>query len=157
MGISINKLNICDIVQPLYYSGFALTDNKSFIEFHLKKFPKLNQTFKEFVFTEDSISFEIGAGIIPEEQKKNILFDNFILDNKLLYHYFIAKYKEVQFYWFNKWLGKKGTGLIAIVKDGKLIGLLKTRKRRLSDGYQEQDKRKGKEIVFKRKISSKEE
>lgn len=140
MGISIDKpkhLNICDVVQPLFYSGFALTDNKNFIEFYIKKFPKLNQTFKEFQFDESTLNFELGGSVEAYEEKKYVVFDNFILDNKLFYHYFKAKYKEMQFYWFNKWLGKKRTGLIAIVKDGKLIGLLKTRKRRFPHGTNE--------------------
>lgn len=137
MGISIDKskkLNICDVVQPLFYSGFALTDNRNFIEFYIKKFPKLNQEFKEFHFDESTLDFELGGSVEPEEEKKYVSFGDFVLDNKIFYHYFKVKYKELQFYQFNKWLGKKRTGLIALVNGGKLIGLLKTRKRRFSHG-----------------------
>jgi len=161
MGISMKtteRLNICDIIKPLFYSGFALTDNSNFIEFYVKKFPKLNQEFKEFVFNENTLSFELGGQVKAEEQKKSVFFDDFILDNKIFYHYFIAKYKEMQFYWLNRWMGQKRAGLIAIVKDGKLIGLLKTKKRRTENGNQIEEKRgkEGrKENVSKRKTSSK--
>lgn len=148
------RLNICDVIHPLYYSGFALTDNRNFIEFYLKKFPKLNQEFRPFIFDEKTLSFELGGEVKVEEQKKSVFFGDFILDNKIFYQYFIAKYKEVQFFWLHKWLGKNKSGLIGVVKEGKLIGLLKTRKRRSKNGFKQEEGRK--EVVSERKISSKE-
>jgi len=147
------RLNICDIVHPLYYSDFALTDNKNFIEFYLKKFPKLNQEFRPFIFDEKTLSFELGGEVKAEEQKKSIFFGDFILDNKIFYKYFIVKYKEVQFFWLHKWLGQSKSGLIGVVKNGKLIGLLKTRKRRSKNGFKSEERRK--EVVSERKTSSK--
>lgn len=157
MDTNTKRLNICDMIKPLYYSGFCLTDNKKFIEFYVKKFPKLNQEFKPFIFTEETMSFELGGTVEPQETKKSIYFDDFVLDNRVLFDYFIDKYKEVKYFWLNKWLGKSKSGLIGIVKNGKLVGLLKTRKRRLSHGFSTEEGKEGrKEAVSKRKISSKE-
>lgn len=137
------KLKICDIIQiPLYFSGFCLTDNKTFCEFYVKKFPKLNQEFKSFNFTEQTLSFDIGGEVIPQEREKSVFFGDYLLDNRILFDYFIAKYKEVKFFQLNKWLGGKRSGLIGIVKDGKLIGLLKTRKRRSKNGFKTKEGRK---------------
>lgn len=136
------KLNICDMIKPLHYSGFCLTDNRTFCEFYVKKFPKLNQQFKQFNFTEETLNFELGGEVNPVEGKKNIFFDNFKLDNRILFDYFIGKYKEVKFFWLNKWFGKSRSGLIGIVKEGKLVGLLKTKKRRLENGTSTQEERK---------------
>lgn len=136
------KLNICDMIKPLHYSGFCLTDNKTFCEFYVKKFPKLNQQFKQFNFTEETLNFELGGEVNPVEGKKNVFFDNFKLDNRILFDYFIGKYKEVKFFWLNKWFGKSRSGLVGIVKDGKLVGLLKTKKRRLENGNSTQEERK---------------
>jgi hypothetical protein len=153
------RLNICDIIKlPLYYSGFCITDNKTFCEFYMKKFPKLNQEFKPFEFTEQTLSFEIGGEVLPEKNEKGVSFGDFLLDNGILFDYFIDKHKEVKFFWLNKWFGKNKSGLIGIVKSGKLVGMFKTRKRRLSHGtsIQEEGKRSGKKAILKRKISSKE-
>lgn len=136
------KLNICDMIKPLHYSGFCLTDNKTFCEFYVKKFPKLNQQFRQFNFTEETLNFELGGEVNPVEGKKNVFFDNFKLDNRILFDYFIGKYKEVKFFWLNKWFGKSRSGLVGIVKDGKLVGLLKTKKRRLENGNSTQEERK---------------
>lgn len=144
--MNTKKLNICDMIKPLYYSGFCLTDNKTFIEFYVKKYPKLNQEFKSFNFTEETLNFELGGEVKPSKGKKNVFFDNFKLDNGILFDYFIDKYKEVKFFWLNKWYGKSRSGLIGIVKDGKLVGLLKTRKRRLQNGISTQEEgKRGKE------------
>ena len=148
MTTTTKRLNICDMIKPLYYSGFCLTDNNKFIEFYVKKFPKLNQEFKSFNFTEETMSFELGGAIEPIENKKNVYFGDFVLDNKVLFSYFVDKYKEVKYFWLNKWLGKSKSGLIGIVKDGKLVGLLKTRKRRLSHGISTEERKEGrKEVV----------
>jgi hypothetical protein len=40
----------------------------------------------------------------------------------------VDKYKEVDFYLLKKFLGKEQVGNIGIIKEGKLIGLLKTKK-----------------------------
>jgi hypothetical protein len=151
-------MNICSIVKvPLYYSGFCLTDNKTFCEFYIRKFPKLNQKFESFEFTEKTLSFDIGNEIVPTKIQKKVYFGDFLLDNSDLFDYFVDKYKEVKYFWLNKWLGDKRSGFIGIVKDGKMVGLFKTRKRRLANGIHIEEERKsiGKEVVSERKISSK--
>jgi len=153
------KLNICNIIKvPLYFSGFCLTDNRTFCEFYVKKFPKLNQEFKSFIFTEQNIAFDIGGEVEPLTNEKSVFFGDFLLDNRSLFDYFVIKHKEVKYFWLNKWLGKKGSGLIGVIKDGKMVGLFKTRKRRSKNGFSTQENRKEgrKEVVSERKISSKE-
>lgn len=149
MATNTKRLNICDMIKPLHYSGFCLTDNKTFCEFYVNKFPKLNQEFKSFTFTEETLNFELGGAVEPVEREKSVFFGDFLLDNKILFDYFKGKYKEVKYFWFKKWFGKSRSGLIAIVKDGKLVGLLKTRKRRSKNGYSTEEKGQGtgKEVV----------
>jgi hypothetical protein len=147
------KINICEIVNPLYYSGFCLTDNKNFCEFYVKKFPKLNQDFRSFFFDENNLKFKLGNEVEPEELKKNVLFNDFSLDNKVFFVYFVSKYKGIKFFWLERWLEKNRSGLIGIVDlQNKLVGLLKTKKRRTKDGSKTNEEGKG-----KREASSKED
>ena len=137
------KLNICDMIKPLYYSGFCLTDDKTFCEFYVRKIPKLNQEFKPFQFTEENMEFELGGEVEPTKGKQKMFFGDFLLDNTILFDYFVGKYKEIKFFWVNKWLGKSKSGLVSIVKDGKMVGLLRTRKRR-SQNVKAKEEGKGK-------------
>ena len=116
---------------PLYYSGFCLTDNNNFSEFHLNRVPKLNYQFIEFKFTEENLTYELEKNeITPIVNKKNVLFGDFILDKLIYYSYFTKKYKEVKFYFVKSFLGENVVGVIGIVKENKLVGMLLLKRRK---------------------------
>lgn len=115
---------------PLYYSRFCLTDNINFAEFHVNKIPMLNYPFKDFEFNESNLMYVLDNEVFPKKDRKNIHFGIFYLDNSVYYYYFINKYKDPKFFWITSFLGREVKGYIGVVKDGKLIGLLITRRKK---------------------------
>ena len=116
---------------PLYYSGFCLTDNTNFSEFYLNRIPKLNYQFKEFKFTEENLIYGLEKNEVnPIVNRKNVLFGDFVLDKFIYYNYFIRKYKEVKFYFVKSFLSALVVGVVGIMKEDKLIGVLLLKRRK---------------------------
>lgn len=126
------ELTIFTLNIPLHFSGFCLTDNINFSEFHLNRVPKLNYQFKEFKFTEENLIYELEKNeVIPIVNKKNVLFGDFVLDKLIYYSYFIRKYKEVKFYLIKTFLGNCfNDGAVGILKEDKLVGMLLLKRRK---------------------------
>ena len=128
----ISKLFNSD--KPLYYSGFALTDNYDVILFSindefLEKNSLTNQ-FDEFNLNEDNLAvkYDNQKPLTPVEFDEGYMFDEVGSISKSQLQWFIGHYPDCAFYPVTEWFGKSVNTLIIVLAEvfGKAVGVVKT-------------------------------
>jgi hypothetical protein len=110
---TLKKRTIFDTGDALYYSGFCLTDNKNFCQFFVKKFPKLNYTFKKFSFFEKDLAFSLDRETIPVLNGNYAIFEHGKVD-LLYFNYFKERFAELKFFILKDFRGNSALGKILI-------------------------------------------
>jgi len=111
-----------------FFSGYALTDNKNFAHFGVKKLPRLNISYKKFSFDENNLTFSLDTNIVPVVNKNKVSFEDYFIDI-MYYNYFLKLKEDLQFFKLKEFLGKETTNKILIMnKLNKPIGVLNLQK-----------------------------
>lgn len=121
---NLKKKTIFDTGDVLYYSGFALTDNKNFCQFFVKKFPKLNYTFKKFSFSEKDLLFSLDKEVKPVLNHNYAIFDPGRVD-LIYFNHFQEHFKSIKFFLLKEFRGKSALGKVLIFdqEKGKAVGI----------------------------------
>jgi hypothetical protein len=128
----ISKLFHLD--KPLYYSGFALTDNYDVILFSinndfLEKNSLTNQ-FDEFNLNEDNLAvkYDNQNQLIPINTDEGFMFENIGIISKNQINWFTKHFPNCIFYPVTEWFGKSVNTLIIVLAEvyGKAVGVVKT-------------------------------
>ena len=128
----ISKLFYLD--KPLYYSGFALTDNYDVILFSidnefLEKNSLTNQ-FDEFNLNEDNLAvkFDNQNQLIPIDTDEGYIFEEIGIVSKNQIKWFTDHFPDCIFYSVTEWFGKSVNTLIIVLAEvyGKAVGVVKT-------------------------------
>jgi len=109
----LKKRTIFNSGDVLYYSGFALTDNKNFCQFFVKKFPKLNYQFKKFGFSESDLTFSLDKEVNPVINHNYAMFDSGKID-LLYFNYFQERFKSLKFFTLKDFRNQSSLGKVLI-------------------------------------------
>ena len=123
-----------NLENPLYYSGFALTDNYDAIIFYIdNKFIEKNSLtnqLHEFNLNEDGlhIKFDKQKQLTPVESEDGYVFDNIGTITKEQLQWFTEHYPKCVFHLVTEWFGKSVNTLIIVLTEalGKAVGVVKT-------------------------------
>lgn len=112
----------------LYYSGFALTDNKNLVLFFADGLDK--ETFKsvdEFFLTENDLDISFDKNMLLEPNE-NYYFENIGYVRTDVFDWFRKTYANCVFHPVTKWFGKQVNTLLIVLekKHGKPVGVVKT-------------------------------
>jgi hypothetical protein len=122
--VILKKKTIFNTGDVLYYSGFALTDNKNFCQFFVKKFPKLNYTFKKFDFFEADLTFSLDKEVKPVLNHNYAIFEPGKIE-LLYFNHFKENNKEIKFFLLKEFRGKSALGKVLVfdIEKNRPIGL----------------------------------
>jgi hypothetical protein len=126
--------DLFDLGQPLYYSGFALTDDYNvvlfFIDNDFLEKNNLTNQLNTFNLNENDlqIKFDKQKILKPDFLEDSYIFNEIgkIEKNKL--NWFFEYYPECAFYPITEWFGKSVNTLVIVLKEqfGKVVGVVKT-------------------------------
>ncbi|MDY0314147.1 MAG: hypothetical protein RBR32_03635 [Bacteroidales bacterium] len=128
--LKIKNETIFSSESKILYSGTTLTDLKNFAEFNVEKPPNIPDVelikfrFKNGI-DEKNIQFSLDQEVKPIVKGEMVYFGERVV-NIQFYNYFIKKYLNIKFYWFDKFMDRLAMDNIAVVKNGGLIGYLRT-------------------------------
>ena len=126
--------DLFDLNQPLYYSGFALTDDYNVVLFFidndfLEKNSLTNQ-LNGFNLNENNlqIKFDKQKILKPEPQENSYVFNEIGEIEKNRLDWFFKHYPECAFYPVTEWFGKSVNTLVIVLREqfGKVVGVVKT-------------------------------
>jgi len=115
----------------LYYSGFALTDNKNLVLFFIDQnlFTGFNfkQPVEDFDLTENDLEIVFDKNVLMEPNE-NFYFDNMGYVRSDIFNWFKSQYPKCVFHPVTKWFGKQVNTLLIILEQrhGKPVGVAKT-------------------------------
>jgi hypothetical protein len=126
--------NLFDLSKTLYYSGFALTDNRNTILFSIDNnfLEKNNLTneLKEFNLNEDDLQIKFDR---QQELKPFLSIDDYTFDEigsikKETLDWFVQHYPKCILHKVTEWFGKSVNTLIIVLnnRQGKPVGVVKT-------------------------------
>ena len=126
--------NLFDLDKPLYYSGFALTDDCDtvlfFIDDSFIEKNELANNISDFNLTENDlhIRFNNQQFLKPTILSNYYLFDNIGIVKRKKMDWFIANYPNCVFHPITEWFGKSVNTLIIVLIEsfGKVVGVVKT-------------------------------
>jgi hypothetical protein len=121
------------IENPIYFSGFALTDNLNYILFHVNKQFILDNFIQddilEFIFSEESVDMQINRNVSlnPIIQNDQVEFTDFGLIKRSVYD-LVIKHSPIKnsFFPVLEWFGEAVNSLICCLSDGKMVAVVKT-------------------------------
>jgi hypothetical protein len=121
---TLKKRTIFDTGDVLYYSGFALTDNKNFCQFFVKKFPKLNYNFRKFAFSESDLIFSLDKEVNPVVNHNYAVFDSGKID-LLYFNHFQDRFKSLKFFVLKDFRNESALGKILVfdTDKNKVVGI----------------------------------
>jgi hypothetical protein len=115
----------------LYYSGFALTDNKSlvifFVDDNLLTDFQTNKEIMEFELTENDLDINFDKSTLLEPNE-NWHFENFGYVRSEIFKWFRTTYPKCVFHPIVRWFGKQVNTLLIVLEQrhGKPVGVVKT-------------------------------
>jgi hypothetical protein len=126
--------DLFDLNQPLYYSGFALTDDYDVVLFFIDNdfLEKNNLTNQLNAFNLNENDLQIGFNkqkiLKPEPHENNYVFDEMGEIEKNRLDWFFKHHPECVFYPITEWFGKSVNTLIIVLAEqfGKVVGVIKT-------------------------------
>ena len=129
-----NISKLFNLENPLYYSGFALTDNYDVILFSinndfLEKNSLTNQ-FDEFNLNEDNLAvkYDNQNQLIPINTDEGFMFKDIGIISESQINWFTDHFPDCTFYPVTEWFGKSVNTLIIVLAEvyGKVVGVVKT-------------------------------
>lgn len=126
--------DLFDLNQPLYYSGFALTDDYNVVLFFidndfLEKNSLTNQ-LNGFNLNENDLQIKFDKQKIfkPKPQENSYVFNEIGEIEKNRLDWFFKHYPECTFYPVTEWFGKSVNTLVIVLREqfGKVVGVVKT-------------------------------
>ena len=126
--------DLFDLNQPLYYSGFALTDDYNVVLFFidndfLEKNSLTNQ-FDEFNLNEDNLAvkYDNQNQLTPINTDEGFMFKDIGIISESQINWFTDHFPDCTFYPVTEWFGKSVNTLIIVLAEvyGKVVGVVKT-------------------------------
>ena len=130
-----NISDLFNLNEPLYYSGFALTNNDDIILFFIDNefLEKNNLTNQLNEFNLNENDLQIGYNnqqflTYQNQNKETVLFPDVGLIAKNKIDWFVKHYPNCAFYPVTEWFGKSVNTLIIVLREqfGKVVGVVKT-------------------------------